>query len=456
MLTRCSQKLQHRSSSWRALAIGVLLPALLCGCSQLGSLRSRGVADPLPTANYSTVPQDAAELGQSENRYQQHIGDQASSTVPPSSVVTASATDAVPANYGASNGAGNPVAFTASTYQEGVSPVSCELPTEHYGCQTGACVACQACGEQPTGFPFHDYQEYVCDGGDDKAQVVIRDDWTAIGVEPTDTVIYYETQGGQVCVKPSNRVCIYAPRFGAVRQVSGANLASGAIGTNKIYSPITPGRLDETNLASSVSQPLAPHGEDQVNLIDAFQEEALGTPIQSVVPLRRMSEARVPWSAESLLTIGRITDQEIAVHEKIIQNAHAWTNVDAIKVIVDGQQVALQGSAIGAQDVHVYDMPDKCAVRIFKTASHSFANSGDIVSFTLRFDNSGPNPVENIVIMDSLSPRLEYIEGSQQCSVDVRFTDGPNEVGSKVLKWELVNPLKPSDGGAISFDCRVR
>lgn len=436
------------------LVFSLLVPAFTCGCSQLGSLRKQDSLSPLAKAE-SAAPDMSSQARQEPSGYRQRIGDDAvpSPVTPASAVVPVSNTPAgVP---------GAPVAFTRSTFQESVTPVSCELPTQHCGTQNcgtqcGTCTACQPCQTQPSGLPFKDRQEYVCDGGDTKAQVVIHDDWSAVGIEPTDTVIYYETQGGKVCVKPSNRVCIYAPRFGAVRQVSGAILASGAIGTEKVYSPLTPGKLDETSLISSVSQPLVPHGEDQVNLIDAFQDEALGTPIESVVPLRRMSEARVPWSAESLLTIGRIQDEEIAVLKKVIQNAHEWTNVDSLKVMVDGKQVALLNSSIAAQDVHVYEMPDKCAVRIVKTASHSIANSGDIVSFTLRFDNSGPNPVENIVIMDSLSPRLEYIENSQQCSVDVRFTAEPNEVGSKVLKWELVNPLKPSDGGAISFDCRVR
>jgi uncharacterized repeat protein (TIGR01451 family) len=95
-------------------------------------------------------------------------------------------------------------------------------------------------------------------------------------------------------------------------------------------------------------------------------------------------------------------------------------------------------------------------VRICKVASEQIANPGDIVSFTIRYDNIGEQPVSNLVVTDSLAPRLEYIESSQQSSIEARFSTTPNDAGSSVLRWEIDKELKPGEGGFVRFDAKVR
>lgn len=304
--------------------------------------------------------------------------------------------------------------------------------------------------------PYRNAQEYIFDGGDQQPAVVIKEDWSTAGVDPTDTVIYYETLAGSVCVQPTNRVSIYAPRFGAVRQVSGLQLAMRAEGTQRILAPIGAERFDEKNLAGTVVQPLAPHGEQQVGLIDAFQENYVAPPMEQIQPLYRMSTVHEPFELMDPTRTGLITTQELVDMQQFIQNAQTWVTPESLEVEVSNQAALLVKDTKAAQDLFVYELPDKCAMRICKAASHTIANSGDIVSFSIRFDNAGVKPLGNAVIMDSLSPRLNYIEGSQQCSVGVRFSAEPNQVGSMVLRWEIEEPIKPSDGGVISFDCRVR
>jgi uncharacterized repeat protein (TIGR01451 family) len=323
-----------------------------------------------------------------------------------------------------------------------VGPAGCN-------CCSGACPPLQP-GCVPNA------QEYIFDGGDQQPTVMINQDWTTDGVDPTDTVVYYETVTGELCVQPSNRVPIYAPRFGAVRQVSGAELAEQAVGPNRILAPVAPGRLDDAELAGAVMQPVPPLGQQQVALIEAFRERTAGTPIEGVLPPLRMSEALVPFEDIEVLPTGFITDDEIAVMGRILQNAAAWYLPENLGVLVDNQSAVLMIDSQQPLGVHVYDIPGKCTLRICKTASHTIANSGDIVNFTIRFDNVGEKPVGNVVLVDSLSPRLEYIQGSQQSSVAARFSAEPNEVGSEVLRWELESPIDKHDGGVVSFDCRVR
>ena len=95
-------------------------------------------------------------------------------------------------------------------------------------------------------------------------------------------------------------------------------------------------------------------------------------------------------------------------------------------------------------------------LRLVKVASTPFAQPGDEVDFTLRFDNIGNQPLSNVAILDSLNTRLEYVAQSAQCSVDAQFSTEPNEGGSEVVHCELCNPLNPGQGGILRFRCRVR
>ncbi len=330
-------------------------------------------------------------------------------------------------------------------------------------CEVGAdCNACAAASSANVAAgpyrtdAYRNAQEYIFDGGDQQPTVIVKEDWTTAGVNPTDTVIYYETLAGSVCVQPSNRVPIYAPRFGAVRQVSGLQLATRAMGTERMLAPVGVERFDETNLANTVVQPVAPQGEQQVGLIDAFQENYVAPPMEQVLPLYRMSSARIPFELMDPTRTGLITLKERVDVQEFIQNAQTWVNPESLAVEISNQAAILLKDTVAAQELFVYELPDGCTMRIFKAASHTIANSGDIVSFTIRFDNAGVKPLGNAVIIDSLSPRLNYIQGSQQSSVGVRFSAEPNEVGSMVLRWEIEEPIEPTQGGVISFDCRVR
>ena len=299
-------------------------------------------------------------------------------------------------------------------------------------------------------------QEYIFDGGDLNEQVIVRRDWSSAGVNPTDTVAYYETESGEVCVRPTNRVPIYAPRFGTVRKVTGLFSATKAIATQRVHTPVGPGGFADTDVAGAVAAPLAAQGQEQIHKLDSLQENLAGSLIDGVIPPQRMSDAFVPHEGIEVTGLGRITDEEIAVLGEYIQNAHAWFAPESLGIMVDGKRAARVSSVTGAQDVYTYDIKDGCALRICKTASHTIANSGDKIRFTLRFDNSGTKPIQNVVLLDNLSPRLEYIEGSEHGSVATKFTAEPNEVGSQVLRWQLEKPLAAGEGGAISFDCLVR
>ena len=62
--------------------------------------------------------------------------------------------------------------------------------------------------------------EYLCDGGDAATRVVVSRQRQVSGLDPEDTVAHFDTLEGNTVVTPSNSVCLYAPRFAAVRKIS--------------------------------------------------------------------------------------------------------------------------------------------------------------------------------------------------------------------------------------------
>lgn len=478
VLSQFSRNAENRNISIEALGLCGLLALQLCTSVGCGTLGSRELASSLPPI---TNPESVAAVALAEPaRLSLSDSNERETDLPPTRVSpqadvvsvaheepiygVVSPSDTIPA-YAVPLSAGETIAL-GETYQVPLgNPVAsfsgvacsddCGSPTGDSACVAGCSGGNCGCPTPTMALP-RNVQEYIFDGGDQQPSVAVNKDWTAVGVDPTDTVIYYETLDGKVCVRPSNRVPIYAPRFGAVRQVSGIVLAARAAGTERILAPVTPGAFQEADLIGNLNGPLAPQAEQQIGMLDRFQENRRGIPIAQSVPPKRFSAAQKAFESIEFLTTGMMLDHEIPVIGRILANARTWYTPESIGVMIDGQAAGLVVDSKRTQDVHVYEMPDRCAMRICKGASHTIANSGDIVSFTIRFDNVGPKPLGNAVILDSLSPRLEYIEGSQQSSLQAKFSSSPNEVGSSTLRWEIEPAIKSSDGGVISFDCRVR
>ncbi len=477
--TRSAGTGQAKRALWLRYALSIHCGAMLgfnaVGCASVGRLQplaAGAAASPAaqqgaPIVNAaSRTPANvarSASLSAAKATGQAHTGlAQADIPQSPSADVMLVAheepLDATGAAYNASAGAplshapAGPLATLAACQVSGsCAPVG---GNSSCGCGGASCGVCAA-----TGTPGMNVQEYIFDGGDQDPAVLIRRDWSVAGLNPTDTVAHYETYDGKLCVTPTNRVPIYAPRFAAVRKITGAVISDSAVATQRILAPVTPGRFEDTNPPTTVMQPVAALGEERVSLIDAFRDRNLGVPIAQVLPPQRMSDAVVPFEYYDSFGTGLLQAKEIAVIGQFLQNARTWVTPESLQVLIDDQQVSQQLDVKQAQDIHVYDLPPgKCSLRICKAASHMLANSGDTISFTIRFDNAGSQPIRKVVILDSLSPRLEYIEGSQQNSIapPPKFSTEPNEVGSTVLRWELEPALQPGEGGTIHFRCLVR
>ena len=95
-------------------------------------------------------------------------------------------------------------------------------------------------------------------------------------------------------------------------------------------------------------------------------------------------------------------------------------------------------------------------LRIVKLADKRVAQPGEVVTFTIRFDNLGDRELRDVVIVDNLTPRLEYVDDSGELNLNGRLVAEDNGEGSLVLRWELDEPLAGRSGGVATFQARVR
>jgi uncharacterized repeat protein (TIGR01451 family) len=309
---------------------------------------------------------------------------------------------------------------------------------------------CASCGGLGAG-------ECICNGGDLPPPVLVSPSWQIYGLNTTDAVAHYDSLDGCTLVEPSNRVCIYAPRFGAVRVVSRIAAGEQVLAAQRAVQPLKPVRHDDVQIANANTQNQQPRG-DRLGLLPeeflARQHEGL---TMTQVPLRALQDALLPYENLSIIRIGVMDNSEKARLKQSVDAAIVWSNVQAPQVLLNNLPAQAVIGEERAQLVYEVHSDVHCPkLRIVKVASTPMANPGDTVDFTLRFDNIGDQPLGNIVIVDSLATRLEYVPDSSQASVEAQFSSSPNEDGSLVLRWEITKALMPGEGGIVKFQTRVR
>ena len=329
------------------------------------------------------------------------------------------------------------------------------------GCSVCGTATCHGeCGgamiEQGFAVPrASDPQEYIFDGGDQDPQVRLKTDLTQVGLDPEDTVIQYETMDGKTKVESGCRVAIYAPRFASVRKRQSTRESELAMRLRTTERPNGPGVIREQLPSAKVTQPLKLMNSDSVRVVEAFRDRNRPLPSDLTLPMVTVSDAFKPFEDLSLIRNGDLKRTDLAKLAKSAAAARTWTNVDELNVLIDGQEALEVVADQRAADVTIYEHKG-ARIRLCKVASEQMANPGDVISFTIRFDNVGEQTLSNLVVTDSLAPRLEYVEKSQLASVPVNFSMAPNIAGSSVLRWELEKGLKPGEGGLVRFSCKVR
>lgn len=298
--------------------------------------------------------------------------------------------------------------------------------------------------------------EYLCDGGDQLPAVRVRSDWSVTGLELEDTVVHYDTLDGQTRVEPSNRVCIYAPRFAAVRKVYGIAQHEYHEGVGRVEQPIPVEGFSDVQIATTAVQPVQPLLNLGTHSASAFHERRPPAAVENSQGLVGTHGGLLPFEDFSIIRRGMMDNSEKARLAERMEAAVAWSHDLALQVLIDNIATHEDVGLAGAQSLHIFELKGKSRLQVCKIASRKEARPGETVEFTIRFDNVGDQTIGNVTVIDNLTTRLEYVEGSESCSLPANFSVAENQGDSLMLRWEVVDPLPVGQGGVIRFQCRVR
>ena len=310
----------------------------------------------------------------------------------------------------------------------------------------------------PPGIPKpwpHD--EYLYDGGDKDVGVVVDPDWTVRGLDLEDTVGHFDTLDGRTLVTASNRVAIYAPRFAAVRKVYGLKAHDRFDQLVGVDLPIQLQLNHERSFARTNVLQEQPTGQIGSKALVALRDTIGDRVADNTQHLGAFKNIFELYEDFQIIRLGVLQQSEKVRLTERIDAALVWEKKQAVQVIVEGKPVSIQkGLAKPQETSRSEDPPGDPQMRVIKVASRADARPGEIVDFTIRFDNIGDELIGNVTIIDNLTTRLELVPDSAQCSLKAEFKTAENDGQSLVLRWEITDPMKVGQGGIIRFKCRVR
>lgn len=334
-------------------------------------------------------------------------------------------------------------------------------------CPTGSCPA-GSCppGDRPSrcladGLPCPaddgwGEDEYLCDGGD-RDYPVHYEAGRMAGLNTEDAVVEYNDSDGNLTVTPTCKVCLYAPRFSAITAINepnenhtsgqpiGAKLAvagSDMIRRQLVTDHHQRDRLTKIATRKRGSQVFNPLAREEIhNLLSPEIHD------QTLIAFNHFTYVRT----------GILVREEEARLKLGIQGAANWTRVQN-PVIAGHLNAASQvESRFRGVELVGREPPSKPGVlKICKLADRRDAQPGDIVTFTIRYDNLGDLPVTNVQITDNLTPRMEYVPDSAMCDRPGKLVTEDNNEGSLILRWILDEPVLGHTGGTVSFKAKVR
>lgn len=326
-------------------------------------------------------------------------------------------------------------------------------PTCPPSATSGAYVVSQGCEIPELAVYYPD--EYLCDGGDQNVHVTIGDAWEVYGLDLEDTVAHYDTVDGRTVVAPSNRVCIYAPRFAAVRQVVMTSEDERLLTMEALEQPLPAVTDEASRLANLVNQPLPTLRDTGLRGPLGLLHRSPGVELANAQPVRELVGDFEAYEDFSIIRLGIHRLSQRAEVEKYVTAALEWTEDTAPEVVLDAEP-AVVDTSVKTTGLEYQVSTGKPRIRVVKLASTPTALPGEEVNFTLRFDNVGEQTIGNVTIMDNLTTRLEYVPDSAECDLEAEFFTQENQGESLTLRWEIRDPIKPGEGGIIRFRCRVR
>ena len=299
--------------------------------------------------------------------------------------------------------------------------------------------------------------EYVCDGGDRNTKITIGENFEISGLDIEDTAAHFDTLDGKRVVSPSNKVCIYAPRFASVRKTYGIAWKNRSAKIAGIEEKVNLQQARDNVASNTTMQQVQPTGQIGSKIANSLLEQQRANEFDRTQKVYGFHNLFAAHEDFQIIKLGRYDNAEKARLASAMQSAEVWATDLGVQVLVKADFARITRGQKKPQEVFTHEDPDgRPNVRVIKVADKKDANSGEIVEFTIRFDNFSNEPIGNVTVLDNLSPRLEYVKDSQQCSLEADFIPMENEKESTLLRWEIRNPIEPGKGGIVRFKCLVR
>lgn len=364
----------------------------------------------------------------------------------------------------------------------GVVQTGCEAPCPplprrlplargHFSRHDGQCEdgnACQSCNQScnqtvcmPLARPVPMVGPcLVCDGGDARAPAMPVARFGLKNLTSGDTVARYraDDDGPDSCdvhVTASNCACVYAPRFGSVRQVTRPHEDARPIGPRGLAIDVaTEAKIDLQPVCRS-TQSLAPEAARKA-LPGVALEERLG-------PLAVDQGDPIHESNGLVQPVEDVRDEQLERAE-LVQTPRmmvgfdvplAWTCARAAMVMVGRQQAEVVAADRGTATLRL-ESPGRAELTLCKRAGSDTARVGEELDFTIYLYNSGDRSLTDIVLVDALPGRLEFVPGSAAANQPAEFATDKGDDGSVVLKWQFQHTFKPGEGGFVRFRTVVR
>jgi uncharacterized repeat protein (TIGR01451 family) len=313
-------------------------------------------------------------------------------------------------------------------------------------------------------------EECLHDGGDRLRKATLNHKGELYGLDPEDTVAEFSDSHGRRGVTCSNRVCLCVPRFAVLRKELPLALNEGVLGLTNNKLVMRQEQYEETKPSRQTLQ------YEQLKNYKGRLRPSINVNEQGpgvLIGLKVLQAQQVELGLMEYIGTKQFATLRQAERTRLIQQVEVLKLFTGVTQVVGVEQVVGTAEVVGTKTgprvvsaaANVRDItvccnetpcpPDK-PLCLFKCADRSCAEVGDIVTFTLRYSNVGGRPISDVAVSDSLSGRLEYIEGSAQTDHDAVFTIQQNEAGSVVLRWEISGRLQPGESGRLKFKAKVR
>ena len=329
------------------------------------------------------------------------------------------------------------------------------MPSDQPGGQPAASVTVAA---SPLAQAYPD--EYIFDGGD-RGHPVHYHGGTMGGLDTEDTVAEFKDHTGENHVRASNRVAVYAPRFGAVQTVTGVaidvavNKAAGASdisGLGKLHDKRGLDVRVRNTQASGLGTRRSASG------VETAQPAHLSHGSDVLALNRKVEQGLEGKSSSGLGILER--SQVFQLNLEILEPATSTIRTGIGQAASLSQATQTRATFRVQSTVGVEEKRGrKGQVHLTKEASSLTAKSGDTITFRIHFQNTGDHNVHDVRIMDNLTPRLKYVAGSGQVDLSDGSGGGlsvlPNAEGSQTLEFTLDAPLKGAATGTITFQAKV-